>query len=99
MDEPTHALVMHRTEPSRIQGLSLQLMDKINHLVDFNEKLYEMKQNAGNQNKQQHKKYNNENRNDQNRNMNKRGDRRHYNNRGGHRNNRNRPQNRNQTEN
>lgn len=98
LDEPTQALVMHRTEPSRIQGLSLQLMDKINHLVDFNEKLYEMKQNAGNQNKQQHKKYNNDNRNDQNRNQNKRGDRRY--NRGGHRNsNRNRQQNRNQNEN
>lgn len=61
---------MHRTEPSRIQGLSLQLMDKINHLVDFNEKLYEMKQNSGSQNKQQYKRNYND-RNDRNPNMNK----------------------------
>ena len=88
---------MHRTEPSRIQGLSLQLMDKINHLVDFNEKLYEMKQNAGSQNKQQHKRY--DNRNDSNRNQKGR-DHRHRHHRGGHRNNMNkRPHNRNQIEN
>lgn len=77
---------MHRTEPSRIQGLSLQLMDKINHLVDFNEKLYEMKQNAGSQNKQHGKRYNNDGRNDQGRNMHKGGrdNRRHHNKGGPH---------------
>lgn len=85
---------MHRTEPSRIQGLSLQLMDKINHLVDFNEKLYEMKQNTGSQGKQQHKRnYNNENRNDQNRNMNKGRDRHHRKGHGPQRNNNKRPTN------
>jgi translation initiation factor 3 subunit C len=44
LDEPTHSLTMHRTEPSRIQSLSLQLAEKINLLLDHNEKLYELKQ-------------------------------------------------------
>jgi len=44
LDEPTQTAVMHRTEPSRIQGLSLQLADKINTLVEQNERLWEMKQ-------------------------------------------------------
>lgn len=44
LDEPTQTLVMHRTEPSRIQGLSLQLADKINNLVEQNERLWEVKQ-------------------------------------------------------
>lgn len=44
LDEPTQSLVMHRTEPSRIQGLCLQLTDKINTLVEHNEKLWEVKQ-------------------------------------------------------
>lgn len=35
---------MHRTEPSRIQGLALQLADKINILVEQNERLWEAKQ-------------------------------------------------------
>lgn len=35
---------MHRTEPSRIQGLALQLADKINILVEQNERLWELKQ-------------------------------------------------------
>lgn len=35
---------MHRTEPSRIQGLALQLADKINLLVDQNERIWELKQ-------------------------------------------------------
>jgi eukaryotic translation initiation factor 3 subunit C len=35
---------MHRTEPSRIQGLALQLADKVNTLVDQNEKIWEFKQ-------------------------------------------------------
>jgi len=98
LDEPTQALVMHRTEPSRIQGLSLQLMDKINYLVDFNEKIYEIKMNSGGSNKQQYKRnYNNENRNDQNRNLNKRDHRRH--NKGPRNNNNNKRPNRNQVEN
>lgn len=44
LDEPTQSVVMHRTEPSRIQGLSLQLAEKINTLVEQNERLWEVKQ-------------------------------------------------------
>ncbi|KAI1292027.1 Eukaryotic translation initiation factor 3 subunit C [Halotydeus destructor] len=44
LDEPTQTLVMHRTEPSRIQGLALQMADKINILVEQNERLWELKQ-------------------------------------------------------
>ena len=44
LDEPTRTVVMHRTEPSRIQSLSLQLADKVNMLLDYNERLWELKQ-------------------------------------------------------
>lgn len=44
LDEPTKLLIMHRTEPSRIQSLSLQLADKINVLIDHNEKIWKMEQ-------------------------------------------------------
>ncbi|RWS28477.1 eukaryotic translation initiation factor 3 subunit C-like protein, partial [Leptotrombidium deliense] len=44
LDEPTQTLIMHRTEPSRIQGLALQLADKVNTLVEHNEKIWELKQ-------------------------------------------------------
>lgn len=43
LDEPTRAVVMHRTEPSRIQSLALQLADKVNTLLDYNERLWELK--------------------------------------------------------
>merc|ERR550519_240983 len=43
LDEPTECMVMHRTEPSRIQSLSLQLADKISQLVDNNERLLELR--------------------------------------------------------
>merc|ERR1719268_184182 len=43
LDEPTECMVMHRTEPSRIQSLSLQLSDKIAQLVDNNERLLELR--------------------------------------------------------
>ena len=43
LDEPTKAVVMHRTEPSRIQSLALQLADKVNMLLDYNERLWELK--------------------------------------------------------
>merc|ERR1719445_2402337 len=33
LDEPTECMVMHRTEPSRLQSLSLQLSDKIAQMV------------------------------------------------------------------
>lgn len=44
LDEPTKLLIMHRTEPSRIQSLSLQLADKINALIDHNEKIWKIEQ-------------------------------------------------------
>ncbi|UYV74932.1 EIF3C [Cordylochernes scorpioides] len=43
LDEPTQAIVMHRTEPTRIQALALQLADKVNSLTEQNDKLSEMK--------------------------------------------------------
>ncbi|XP_064612331.1 LOW QUALITY PROTEIN: eukaryotic translation initiation factor 3 subunit C-like [Liolophura sinensis] len=44
LDEPTETVVLHRTEPSRLQSLALQLSDKVGSLVDNNEKIMEMKQ-------------------------------------------------------
>lgn len=38
---------MHRSEPSRLQSLSIQLADKVNNFLDSNERIFEMKQ--GNQ--------------------------------------------------
>jgi hypothetical protein len=43
MDEPTECMVMHRTEPSRLQSLSLQLADKLAQLVENNERLLELR--------------------------------------------------------
>merc|ERR1719150_3569458 len=43
MDEPTECMVMHRTEPSRLQSLSLQLSDKLAQLVENNERLLELR--------------------------------------------------------
>ncbi|KAG8228257.1 hypothetical protein J437_LFUL015044 [Ladona fulva] len=44
LDDPTQTVVMHRSEPSRLQSLALQLTDKVNNLVDSNERIFEMKQ-------------------------------------------------------
>lgn len=44
LDEPTQTVILHRTEPSRIQALSLQLADKVYSLADQNERLWELKQ-------------------------------------------------------
>lgn len=54
MDEPTQSVVMHRTEPSRLQSMSLQLADKLANLVDNNERILKIRQgpfgfNRGNQ--------------------------------------------------
>ena len=43
MDEPSECMVMHRTEPSRLQSLSLQLADKLAQLVENNERLLELR--------------------------------------------------------
>lgn len=44
LDEPTQSVILHRTEPSRIQALSLQLADKVSSLVEQNERLLDLKQ-------------------------------------------------------
>ena len=46
MDEPSHCAIMHKTEPTQLQSLALQLSEKVQSLVEHNEKLMEMK--AGN---------------------------------------------------
>jgi len=43
LDQPTQCIVMHRTEPSRLQSLALQLSDKIGQLVENNERLLEQR--------------------------------------------------------
>jgi len=43
LDEPTQSVVMHRTEPSRLQSLALQLAEKMASLVDQNERSLEVK--------------------------------------------------------
>merc|ERR1711981_1522437 len=43
MDEPCECMIMHRTEPSRLQSLSLQLADKLAQLVENNERLLELR--------------------------------------------------------
>merc|ERR1719192_914052 len=39
LDQPSQCIVMHRTEPSRVQALALQLADKVSQLVENNERL------------------------------------------------------------
>lgn len=52
LDEPTQSVVMHRTEPTRLQSIALQLSDKVASLVENNERLMEIRQgNFGFQNK------------------------------------------------
>lgn len=43
LDEPTLCLVMHKTEPSQLQSLSLQLADKLYNLVENNERVLDQK--------------------------------------------------------
>lgn len=44
MDEPTQVLSMHRTEPTRLQSLALQLAEKVASHVENNERIMEVKQ-------------------------------------------------------
>lgn len=44
LDDPTETVVMHRSEPSRLQALAMQFADKVTNLVDANERIFEMKQ-------------------------------------------------------
>merc|ERR1719270_3277265 len=43
LDQPTQCIVMHRSEPSRVQALALQLSDKVSQLVENNERLLEQR--------------------------------------------------------
>ncbi|XP_013399925.1 eukaryotic translation initiation factor 3 subunit C isoform X2 [Lingula anatina] len=43
LDEPTQTVVMHRTEPTRLQSLALQLAEKVATLVENNERIMEQK--------------------------------------------------------
>lgn len=43
LDEPTQTVVMHRTEPTRLQSLALQLAEKVANLVENNERILENK--------------------------------------------------------
>jgi translation initiation factor 3 subunit C len=82
LDDPTETVVMHRSEPSRLQALSMQLADKVTNLVDANERIFELKQPnffARNRNQNQNQNQNwsggnrnqRENRGNRNRNQNK----------------------------
>ncbi|XP_055325708.1 eukaryotic translation initiation factor 3 subunit C [Sitodiplosis mosellana] len=109
LDDPTDTVVMHRSEPSRLQALSMQLVDKVTNLVDANERIFEVKQGTnfyqrGNQNKnfnfnkqQQRGNYRNQNQGGYNRRNqnNHQQDRGDWNNAGGHRNRNNRNRNQN----
>ncbi|XP_052799625.1 eukaryotic translation initiation factor 3 subunit C-like isoform X2 [Mya arenaria] len=59
LDEPTQTVIMHRTEPTRLQALALQLSEKVGNLVENNERILEIKQGnfffnkSGNQQNQQ----------------------------------------------
>lgn len=75
LDDPTETVVMHRSELSRFQSLSMQLVDKVTNLVDANERTYEMKQGnffqRGNQGNRERGNFRNQQQN-QNWNMNRR---------------------------
>lgn len=43
LDEPTQTVVMHRTEPTKIQTLALQLSEKITTLMDQTERMIQVK--------------------------------------------------------
>lgn len=80
LDDPSETVVMHRSEPSRLQALSMQLADKITNLVDANERIFEAKQpnffqrnhQGFNRNQQSQGGYNRQNQNQQNWSSNKR---------------------------
>jgi len=43
LDEPTQTVVMHRTEPTKLQTLALQLSEKITNLMDQTERMIQIK--------------------------------------------------------
>nr|XP_039247458.1 eukaryotic translation initiation factor 3 subunit C-like [Styela clava] len=46
-DEPSSSLVLHKTDPTRLQNMALQLADKVTALVDVNERILESKSSGG----------------------------------------------------
>ncbi|XP_060795410.1 eukaryotic translation initiation factor 3 subunit C [Neoarius graeffei] len=44
LDQPTQAVVMHRTEPTCLQNMALQLAEKLGGLVENNERVFDLKQ-------------------------------------------------------
>ena len=47
-DEPSSSLVLHRTDPTRLQNMAIQLAEKVSTLVDINERILESKAGTGN---------------------------------------------------
>lgn len=43
LDEPSQTVVMHRTEPTKLQTLALQMSEKINTLMDQTERMIQIK--------------------------------------------------------
>lgn len=43
LDEPTQTVIMHRTEPTKLQTLALQLSEKITTLMDQTERTIQIK--------------------------------------------------------
>jgi translation initiation factor 3 subunit C len=43
LDEPTETVVMHRTEPTKLQTLALQLSEKVTILMDHTERIMQVK--------------------------------------------------------
>ncbi|XP_063048781.1 eukaryotic translation initiation factor 3 subunit C isoform X4 [Engraulis encrasicolus] len=44
LDQPTQTVVMHRTEPTPLQNMALQLAEKLGGLVENNERVFDLKQ-------------------------------------------------------
>ncbi|KAF3855655.1 hypothetical protein F7725_016378 [Dissostichus mawsoni] len=44
LDQPTQMVVMHRTEPTSLQNMALQLAEKLGSLVENNERVFDLKQ-------------------------------------------------------
>ncbi|XP_027019058.1 eukaryotic translation initiation factor 3 subunit C [Tachysurus fulvidraco] len=44
LDQPTQTVVMHRTEPTCLQNMALQLAEKLGGLVENNERVFDLKQ-------------------------------------------------------
>ncbi|XP_026669501.1 eukaryotic translation initiation factor 3 subunit C-like isoform X2 [Ceratina calcarata] len=66
LDDPMETVMMHRSEPNRLQSLALQLTDEVNNLVDSDELIFEMKQGNFSRRNQRHfrnrRNYNRQNR-------------------------------------